>query len=104
MQSKTDVQYRYICHTVNHFSKLHVIFLLVSKKERVVANGIKIHVFSYFGLPKSYIATMGLSLLMTSLPLLLCFGLEKRVSQMVRQVTASHNDLFSRETTAMRIS
>ena len=52
MQSKPDVQYCYICHTVNHFSKLHVIFPLVFKEEQVVANGIKIHVFSYFGLRK----------------------------------------------------
>ena len=80
MQSKPHGQYRYICHAVDLFSKFHVIFPLVSKEARVVANGIKIHVFSYFGLPKSYIGTMGLSLLMTSLPLLLCFGLEKRVS------------------------
>ena len=34
------------------FSKFHVIFPSVSKEARVVANGIKIHVFSYFGLPK----------------------------------------------------
>ena len=52
MQSKPDVQYRYICHAVDHFSKLHVIFSLVSKEARVVANAIKIHVFSYFGLRK----------------------------------------------------
>ena len=52
MQSKPDGQYRYICHAVDHFSKFHVIFPLVSKEARVVANGIKIHVFSYFGLPK----------------------------------------------------
>ena len=52
MQSKPDGQYRYICHAVDHFSKFHVIFPLVSKEAWVVANGIKIHVFSYFGLPK----------------------------------------------------
>ena len=52
MQSKPDVQYRYICHAVDHFSKLHVIFSLVSKEARVVAYAIKIHVFSYFGLRK----------------------------------------------------
>ena len=52
MQSKPDGQYRYICHAVDHFSKFHVIFPLVSKEVRVVANGIKIHVFSYFGLLK----------------------------------------------------
>ena len=52
MQSKPDGLYRYIYHAVNHFSKFHVIFPLVSKEARVVANVIKIHVFSYFGLPK----------------------------------------------------
>ena len=52
MQSKPDGQYRYICHAVDHFSKFHVIFPLVSKEAWVVANGIKIHVFSYFGLPR----------------------------------------------------
>ena len=52
MQSKPDAQYRYICHAVDHFSKFHVIFPLVSKEARVVANEIKIRVFSYFGLPK----------------------------------------------------
>ena len=52
MQSKPDGQYRYICHVVDHFSKFDAIFPLVSKKARVVPNGIKIHLFSYFGLPK----------------------------------------------------
>ena len=52
MQSKPDGQHRYICHPVDDSSKFHVIFPLVSKKIRVVANEIKIHVFSYFGLPK----------------------------------------------------
>ena len=33
-------------------SHFHVIFPLVSKEARVVASGIKIHLFSYFGLPK----------------------------------------------------
>ena len=52
MQSKPDGQYHFICHAVNHFSKFHPIFQLVSKEAQVVANGIEIHVFSYFGLPK----------------------------------------------------
>ena len=52
MQSKPHGQYRYICHAVDLFSKFHVIFPLVSKEARLVANGIKIHVFSYFGLPR----------------------------------------------------
>ena len=52
MQSKPGGQYRYICHAVDHFSKFHVIFPLVSKEARVVAYGIKIHVFSYFGVLK----------------------------------------------------
>ena len=49
MESKPDGQYCYICHAVDHFSKLHVIFPLVSKE---VANEIKVYVFSYVGLPK----------------------------------------------------
>ena len=52
MQRKPDGQYRCICHAVDHISKTHVIFPLVSKEARVVANRIKIHVFSYFGLPR----------------------------------------------------
>ena len=67
MESKPDGQYRYICHTVDHFSKIHVIFPLVSKEARVVTNGTKIHVFSYFGLPKTIHNDNGSSLLMTSL-------------------------------------
>ena len=48
MESKPDGQYRYICHTVDHFSKIHVIFPLVSKEARVVTNGIKIEAINYW--------------------------------------------------------
>ena len=37
MQTKPDGAYRYLCHTVDHFSKFHVIFPLPSKNAIVVA-------------------------------------------------------------------
>ena len=52
MQTKPDGAYRYICHTVDHFSKFHVIFPLPSKNATVVAKEFKRHVLSCFGLPK----------------------------------------------------
>ena len=52
MQTKSDGAYRYICHTVDHFSKFHVIFPLPSKNATVVAKEFKRHVLSNFGLPK----------------------------------------------------
>ena len=52
MQSKPDVNIAIYVTLLVIFLKFHVIFPLVSKEARVVANGIKIHLFSYFGLPK----------------------------------------------------
>ena len=52
MQSKPDGTFRYICHTVDHFSKFHIVFPLKCKDASVVAEEIRTRVFSYFGLPK----------------------------------------------------
>ena len=52
IQTKSDGAYRYICHTVDHFSKFHVIFPLPSKNATVVAKEFKRHVLPYFGQPK----------------------------------------------------
>ena len=41
MQTKPDGAYRYICHTVDHFSKFHVVFPLPSKNAAVVAKEFK---------------------------------------------------------------
>ena len=52
MQGKPDGKFKYIFHTVDHFSKYHDLAPQKSKEAKETAKIIVTKVFSYFGLPK----------------------------------------------------
>ena len=104
MQSKPGGQCRYICHAVDHFSKFHVIFPLVSKEARVVANGIKIHVFPYFGLLKIIHSDNGSEFVYDVIATLFILWPGKTSFINGAPRPSSHKDLLSKEATALRIS
>ena len=51
MQSKPDHQFSFICHVLDDFSKLHLLFHLKTKPAKEVTQGLIERVFSVFGLP-----------------------------------------------------
>ena len=51
MQSKPDPPFSYTCHVVDHFTKFHCLFPLISKCADEASRGLVEKVFSLFGLP-----------------------------------------------------
>ena len=51
MSNEPDDIYKWIGHVVDHFSKYHVLFAMLSKEASEVALNLTRHVFAYFGLP-----------------------------------------------------
>ena len=51
MQSKPDPPFNYICHVVDHFTKFHCLFPLISNCADEASRGLVEKVFSLFGLP-----------------------------------------------------
>jgi len=54
MTQDSDGSFKYIGHICDHFTKYHVLFPLISKEPKEVAENIKRFYLSYFGLPKIF--------------------------------------------------
>lgn len=59
MSEIPDGEFRYICHFMDHFSELHVLFPLKSNRPKDVAHMLEERVFAYFGVPKTFHSANG---------------------------------------------